>query len=163
MTRNFRVAPQSKRRRIRNRPEQALQCHVADALRWLRPACIWFAVPNEGRRGYVAAAMLKRMGLRPGVSDLIFLWDEGSGAIEMKAPGEVQNDNQKDFEADCRRMGVPYEVCWSLDHVIDVLVRWGRLPPDTIQRLRGITWEPKVVVGGMVLPWTPPADLQTKK
>jgi len=127
-----------KRRRIVNRPEQTLQCHVADALRWLKPNCLWSSIPNEGKRSRLIGGMLKKMGMRPGMGDLVFLWSDGCGLIELKAPGETQSDNQIAVEKECIERGIRYAVCWSLDHVIDVLVRWGRLPPGTRERMRGV-------------------------
>lgn len=130
------------KRRITRRPEQTLQIHVADALRWLKPDCLWSSIPNEAKRSKLIGWMLQRMGMRAGMGDLVFLWETGCGLIELKAPGKVQNENQREIERECVARRIPYEVCWSLDHVVEVLVRWGRLPAGSLQRIRGISFEP---------------------
>ena len=63
----------------------------------------------------------------PGAADLLFLWDTGSGAIEIKTKKGTLSPDQRDFRDWCMREGVPYEVCRSGEEVEEVLRRWGRL------------------------------------
>lgn len=102
---------------------------VFEFLSWAQPACVWFPIPN-GRGKFSArfAALMKRRGAwKAGVSDYAFLWDTGAGAIELKTDTGRQSDAQKDFQAWCASMGVPYAICRSVDDVHAVLTGWGRL------------------------------------
>lgn len=89
---------------------------------------------------------LKRMGLRPGVADLIFWWEVEptilqmiiqflgklaganfrimhSGAIELKTKTE-QSGVQEDFQFRFEKRGGFYAVCYTVEAVRDVLVSW---------------------------------------
>ena len=76
--------------------------------------------------------------LLPGAPDLLFLWDGGCGCMELKRPAERTligkqragelSDDQKRFQALCRRWEVPYEVVMSWPQARELLKRWGRLP-----------------------------------
>lgn len=126
--------------RRQSRPEQALQKAVAAYLRAQKPDCIWFHVPNGGGRSRVEAAILKGMGVRAGVPDLIFIWagnsgDQRVGFIELKAPPfppsskatARPSDAQRRFISDCGRYYVPVEICRSVDHVQEILKKWRLL------------------------------------
>jgi hypothetical protein len=67
----------------------------------LQQACVkWFdlqypelyrnlwAIPNGGNRNAVTGAIMKREGVRPGVSDLMFYYKGQLTCIEMKKPGD---------------------------------------------------------------------------
>jgi len=82
---------------------------------------------------------LKRDGqLAPGAPDLVFLWENGSGCMELKRPAEQTllgkqragqlSTEQKGFRDLCERVGVPYEVVMSWPQAREVLKGWGRLP-----------------------------------
>lgn len=70
-----------------------------------------------------------------GVADLLFLWHDGAGAIELKRPpirtlfgtqpaGRL-SPAQLNFREDCRKKGVPLHVCGSFAEVRDVVCGWG--------------------------------------
>jgi len=110
----------------RNQPEARLQKTVVQHLKLTGvPGLIYFSVPNEGKRTAMMAEHLKAMGMLPGVSDLILLHKRLAYALELKADGEKQTDNQKAFEADCEAAGVPYACCDNIDAAICVLRTWG--------------------------------------
>ncbi len=98
-------------------------------LRWSdTPPCVWFHVPNEGKRTPAEAARLARMGLRPGVADFVFLAGAahgGSWVMELKtATGKLSREQQQQ-RMHCRRLCVPYVVCETLDEVELVLEARG--------------------------------------
>lgn len=94
---------------------------------------VWFHVANEfaGKKRPIWGALLKAMGKLSGVADYIFMWDNGCGAIEMKHGKGKQSKGQIDFELWCHDNGVPYEVCYSSQEAINVLIKWGRIKNDT--------------------------------
>lgn len=91
--------------------------------------------PNERRASHLYGGMLKRMGLQEGIADLEFVrpsgeMDEVGCAyiptfaalyVELKAPPNKQTDNQKAFQADCDRLGIPYVVASSVEEVLNAM------------------------------------------
>lgn len=141
-------------------------------LRWFENTkllrAVWFPVCQGVDVGPKMGAMLKGQGkIRAGVSDFIFMWSvtpleasfEGyvpihmqlshlatCGAIELKRPGGGgQSEDQQKFESWCAEHRIPYRVARSIDEVVEILVSWGRLPANAIERIRGVslpgTWE----------------------
>jgi hypothetical protein len=88
---------------------------------------VWTHVPNEGKRGWLVALIMRAMGMIPGCPDYIFLWQTGSGVIEFKAPkGKIQ-PNQKDFKEWCDNAGIRHAYCYNLDAAVEVLRAWNVL------------------------------------
>ena len=107
------------------RPEVALQRRVVQFLRLAQPNCVWFHVPNGGCRSATEAAIFKAMGVRAGVSDLIFLWTGGAGVIELKAGKGRLTPHQCEFLAECRNLRIPFFVARSVEDVETTLRAWG--------------------------------------
>ena len=75
-------------------------------------------VPNERKCSPQRGAMLRGMGVRSGVADLIlFVARHGWHGLhlEMKTTKGKQTDTQKEWAADVEREGYKYVVCRSLD------------------------------------------------
>lgn len=119
------------------RPEEDLQKIVVRFLQLACPEAVFFAVPNQkGTRKTWEQGLLKALGVRAGVADLVFVLPEGRvGFIELKAPDNGrQSADQVEFEEDVRALGAPYLICRSLAEVEGALAAWG-VP------LRGRSWE----------------------
>src|SRR5260370_40070043 len=84
----------------RARPEAAIQRAVCDHLRLRAKAdVLWLHCPNGGRRDGRTGAMLKRMGVLAGASDILG-WHQGNAfALELKSPGGSPSDAQLEFLA----------------------------------------------------------------
>lgn len=105
------------------RPEEDLQRQVVSLLFYCHPSCVWFAVANQrGTRKRFEGGILKAMGVRAGVADLIFL---SVGVIELKAGKGQLSPAQLAFRDDCAAFGVRHAVCRSIDEVIATLRGWG--------------------------------------
>lgn len=83
----------------RQRTEDALQRAVLAWLELAHPAAFLatFHVPNGGGRTTVEGALLKGLGVRPGVPDLLTVWRVGGrpgAALELKAPGRRPRPSQ---------------------------------------------------------------------
>lgn len=105
------------------RLEEELQRAVVSLLIYCRPQCPWFAVPNQrGTRKRYEAEILKAMGVRAGVADLIFL---NVGVIELKATKGKLSPAQEAFRDECFACGVNWALCRSLDDVVYTLRAWG--------------------------------------
>lgn len=90
---------------------------------------IWFAASNGaviGGTGKVRAmrvARLKRMGMKVGIPDLIFMRRHHPFGIELKAPGKEKNlsPNQRDVRKEFTSAGLLYYVATSIDEVTEIL------------------------------------------
>lgn len=110
------------------RPEEELQKAVVQFLRVAVPGLVWFAVPNQkGTRSTWEQGLLKALGVRAGVADLVFVLDGGRVAfIELKDPkGGRQNAAQAIFEEEVVALGAPYLICRSVAEVQGALAAWG--------------------------------------
>jgi len=107
--------------------ETKLQIAVVNYIRMAFPDVLCFAVPNGGKRSMIEAAMLKKMGVLAGVSDLLLFWNGGYGAIELKRPDKTayMSDSQVGFAEQWQARGGKFALCNSLDGVEAALKSWG--------------------------------------
>jgi len=75
----------------------------------------------------IEAVNLKRMGVRPGVSDLILFHNRELFALELKAPGGRPTVEQMEFQSDIRDAGGHAFVAIGLDEALNCLNMWGLL------------------------------------
>ena len=112
--------------------EADIQAQVVEYCRLYERRCnfLFFSVPNEGagnrnqRAGMIRTMKLKRMGLRSGVADLIFVKFGKAYFLEMKAPKGVVSDSQRDFQQDAWRVDAFYSVAHSFDEAVNTLKLW---------------------------------------
>lgn len=112
---------------IRNTEDnfQIALCRILTA----RCKCLWFHVPNGGARNAVTGAILKAMGTKPGVADLLFFPPPTATmhALELKSPKKKPRDTQRAFANEVKRMGGEYEFSDCMDDAIAILRKWGIL------------------------------------
>jgi hypothetical protein len=120
-------------------PEIDVHCMIADVLMMtLKPGWIWWHTPNggerpafinaKGKRVSIEAARLKRMGVKPGISDFLLLSPTGElCALELKREGMSPTVDQTDFLVAVRMAG--HRSAWvdNFDDAIKVLQSWGCL------------------------------------
>lgn len=82
-------------------------------------------VPNGENRNAATGALLKRLGVRPGVEDLQFIWQKRLYAIEVKPEGRYLRPPQRDRRDAVWAAGGYFEVCRSTDDVAETLALWG--------------------------------------
>jgi hypothetical protein len=113
-------------------PEFRTQCALVRLLRYSAdPEWFWTAFPSGELRTAATGARLKAMGLKPGVSDLIFISPSGQfWGLELKARGGRLNDSQEAFKHWCHRHGIAYAVADGFDAAVAVLVAWGVLKTE---------------------------------
>lgn len=111
----------------RANPEEQLQRQVVEFLRFAAPDLIFFHPSNEaGSRRVGEMGRLKALGLRAGVSDLIFCLPDGCfGAIELKAPGGKATPDQNAFLRGVAAASDRAAVCCDVEGVETVLKYWG--------------------------------------
>jgi len=118
--------------------ESIIQEQIANYLSALssRYGFVYFSVPNEatlygGRKGgdqFARLAVLKKMGMRPGASDLVIGHNGRIYCLEVKNERGEQSTDQLLFEAWCLRCGIPYVVVRSVDDVAYWMKEWGIIP-----------------------------------
>ena len=112
----------------RDNPELRLHCVILDYLRLVLPRearDTLIHVPNGEKRTPETGALLKRMGTRPGVEDLQFLYQSRVYAVEVKPEGRYQRPVQRERQAAVLRAGGFYAVCRSTNDVRELLSHWG--------------------------------------
>jgi hypothetical protein len=86
-----------------------------------------YAVPNGSNRNVVTATILKKEGVKSGVSDLILPIASGSYHqlwIEVKAPKGRQSKNQSSWDLFCLRNHIKYVICRSAQEIIDTVISY---------------------------------------
>lgn len=107
-------------------PEESIQKAFVDVLELAKPKALGFHIPNGGKRSKAVAAMMKLMGLRPGVFDFEFLLPGGRAIfIEFKAGANKLTEKQKEFAAYLVLYRFPYAVCYSVDEALKFLISQG--------------------------------------
>ncbi len=98
---------------------------------------IFFSVPNEGIMAVLKSfhidkvtcfkiiAHFKKMGLLPGVSDIIIIWHRMAYCMEVKTDTGKQSKDQILFERRVIEVGGKYIIVRSIEDVKKVLIRWG--------------------------------------
>ena len=117
--------------------ESLIQSAIVGYLGWKahKYKFLFFSVPNEAitpRDGkklspgeYGRMNRLKKMGLTPGVSDLVIVHDGKSYFMEVKRHGGQLTQSQIRFRNDVYRCGSEYAVVRSVDEAINALKVWG--------------------------------------
>jgi VRR-NUC domain len=115
------------------RPEQADQRAVLANLEIrAAPNTYWFHVPLGGYRTPAEAAILKGLGARAGVPDLILIRDGQTYALELKAPGGKLSATQKETIERMKAAGAVVGVAHGVDEALRFL-ELNRLLRGTVQ------------------------------
>jgi len=97
------------------------------------PGLVWWHSPqgayyNNDRQG----ALMKALGVRPGVSDLVFLSRGQFYALELKRlKGGRATAEQMQFLADIERAGGIVAIAAGLDEALSILERWNLIQGST--------------------------------
>jgi hypothetical protein len=127
--------PKVDRGEKRGREEEKLQEACAEYLT-LQCKCnplfkglLWWHVPNGGKRTAAEGAKFKRMGVKPGVSDLHFVlpsrFNTGRfGAIELKIPPNKPEPAQTDFIEAVDAIGARSGVAYNINQFVELITDW---------------------------------------
>lgn len=120
-------------------PELEVHFMIADALSYgIEPGWFWWHTPNggervafinaKGKRVSPEAARLKRMGVKPGISDFLLLSPTGDlHALELKREGKIPTVDQLYFLRIVDRSGGQAAWVDNFDDAMSVLKNWGAL------------------------------------
>jgi len=109
-------------------PESAIQRAGFEHIR-IRgvPGLFAFHPANGGYRRPVEAKILKSLGVRAGVPDIIIIHNGHCFALEIKAPGGRATDKQLECIAALEQAGAFTCIAEGLDRALATLERWGLL------------------------------------
>ena len=108
--------------------EAAIQRAVFQHLTLRRVAGVFaFHPPNGGWRSRVEAAILKGLGVCPGVPDVIAIKDGHAYGLELKSPAGRLSPAQRDVLAALRAAGATVSVAYGLDAALVQLEAWELL------------------------------------
>ena len=108
----------------RAHPEQQLQQAAAELLSRILPDTVLWTAIGHGGGGRVRGAILKSMGLRAGVADLLISWSDPYIRvlwIEMKSKRGLLRPEQKEFRRLVTGLGHGYVVIRSLENLLVAL------------------------------------------
>ena len=109
-------------------PESEIHERVIEHLRTYAKPGVWFwHTANGGKRSVQWAAKLKRMGVLPGVPDILLYYRREFFGLELKAANGRPTEAQLAFLAGITKQGAHGCVCYSIDSAIAVLKTWGIL------------------------------------
>jgi len=115
-----------------------------DCIKWceyaIKSGVIYWATANERKAKPQHMAALKLMGMKSGVADLSFCWNDGQLRnlyVEFKRPttykmgkrgnmiqdksAGVQSDSQREFQADVEAVGATYHLIDNLNAFISLM------------------------------------------
>lgn len=118
-----RGTPGKKPRTSPKREEEKLQIAIVEFLGWALPEPLrfWHTPNQRGTRKAWEVQLLKALGVKPGIGDILIggwrtlIW------IEVKTPTGTLSDAQKDWRDWCHLVGIPWFLCRSIDDVVDAL------------------------------------------
>jgi len=114
--------------RHRRHPEAAIQRAVFQHLRARgAPGVFAFHPANGGYRKPVEAAILKGLGVKPGVPDVFAVHNGRCFALELKAEGGRATDKQLACIAALREAGAFTCIAEGVDRALAILEAWGLL------------------------------------
>jgi hypothetical protein len=112
----------------RARPEQIIQRAVFDHLRMrAAPGVFAFHPANGGYRKPIEAAIMKGLGVKPGVPDVIAIHQGRVYGLELKAEGGSATQKQLEAIAAMEAAGASCCVAEGLDRALACLEAWGIL------------------------------------
>lgn len=88
---------------------------------------VWWHTPNGGKRNPIVGAIMKAMGTKAGVADLLLFKKGNLYALEIKAPGGRATESQLAFLGAIDREGGYGAIAEGLDQAIATLERWELL------------------------------------
>lgn len=115
-----------------SRPEEILHRAVVAHLQARgNHEVVFFHCPNGGGRSRAEAGVLKAMGVRPGVCDLLFIMPRARlFGLELKAAGKKPTDTQRAFGLDIERCGFSWDWADNLGDALEILEAYGILRPN---------------------------------
>lgn len=104
-------------------------------LQYPKFAAFCLHIPNGGKMGIARGRILKRMGVKAGTADVLFMWRKkyfGGLWLEFKSATGKQSESQKEFERLCHIAQYDYQVVHSVDEAMEAFKRYMSLEEEDI-------------------------------
>ena len=111
----------------RGNPEQIFHQSVAQYLAAVLPPEVLWTTIGHGGGGKVRGALLKSMGVLPGVADVLAFHDGKFFAMELKSAEGKLTEAQSNFLSAIEAAGGYTAVCKTLDRALACLEAWQLL------------------------------------
>jgi len=112
----------------RRQPERETHQAFKQFLDWRLPQrCVFWHNPMGGRRDKVTASLMKSLGAKAGMPDVMILCDGRLYGVELKTPGRKPSEVQRQCHEALRRAGAVIGVADSFDAAVSLLGTWGLL------------------------------------
>ena len=79
---------------------------------------------NNNSQNAVKGALNKAMGVLPGVADMAYLVPGGVIFLECKTPTGTQSASQRQFQALCHSLGIPYFIFRSVAEGVKIIEKY---------------------------------------
>lgn len=128
---------------IKLRPEQDIQIAVFSHITLRAEKGVFaFHVPNQGKRSFYVGEIMKRMGVRSGVPDIVAVKDGRMHCLELKAGRKSKRSDNQISTMNClEHAGALVATAHGLEEALYTLEYWGllkrdfsRIPKDTSTR-----------------------------
>jgi hypothetical protein len=97
----------------------------------LPPDAYCWHVPMGGRRTAITGALMKSLGARAGMPDIMILMRGKTFGLELKSATGRVSDAQKECHRRLREAGATVAIAGGLDEAVSLLQAWGILPGAT--------------------------------
>jgi len=114
---------------LRATREDAIHAGIVEFLTLCaHPKLLYFHCPNGAMVKPSARMYFARLGVLPGVADLLFVLPDKSVAfMEIKGPDGRLSEAQQSFQAKCALLKLKYRVVYSISEAEEILRSWGAL------------------------------------
>jgi len=114
---------------LRATREDAIHAGIVEFLTMAaHPRLLWLHVPNGALIKPSSRMYFARLGVFPGVADLVLVLPDRTVAfMEVKNADGRQSEAQKAFQARCAVLGLKYRVVRSISEAEEVLHEWNAL------------------------------------
>jgi hypothetical protein len=121
---------------IRATREDAIHAGIVEYLcLCAHPRLMWFHVPNSAMVKPSARMYFARLGVFPGVADLVLVLPDRTVAfLEIKNSDGRLSTAQQAFQARCAVLGLRYRVVRSISEAEEVLRDWGALRGPAVDK-----------------------------
>lgn len=110
---------------MRRTPEQVLQRAVCELLELSLGGVAWYSHFPAGGGGKVRGQILKGLGLKPGVPDILLVDGSRCFWLELKSKRGQLSQAQRECHDALKRAGCPVAVIKSIDELLPTLRRFG--------------------------------------